>query len=138
MLNKTVESVKDCLEHLYMNFGVPRTIQADNGKEFSNNLLRESHAQLNIRVVHGNPRAQGQVERVNQTIKKWIDHLRPVVFKYNVTKHRATNQSPFFLFHGHPGFKGFLTIFEDSDVVVRTEPNNYEQWIFEDYEDQER
>lgn len=56
MLNKSAESVKNCLEHLYMNFGVPVTIQADDGKEFSNAMLREFHATLNVRIVHGRPR----------------------------------------------------------------------------------
>lgn len=55
-----------------MNFCVPRSIQADNGKEFRNSLLNDYHRNLNVTVVHGRPRnsrAQGQVERVNQTIK---------------------------------------------------------------------
>lgn len=68
MTNKTAESVKNCLRLLYMNFGMPKAIQSDNVKEFSNQLLRDFHTNLNIRIIHGRPRnlrAQGQVERVN-------------------------------------------------------------------------
>lgn len=151
MKDKSALSVKECLEHIYMNFGVPVSIQADNGKEFSNQLLREFHSQLNVRVVHGrprNPRAQGQVERVNQTIKRWlaktlmhttekrwIDHLQSVVFSYNITMHRATNQSPFQLFHGQPGFNGFQPIPEEGELAAVTDENqneNTEEWIFDD------
>ena len=152
MRNKSAESVKECLLHIYTNFWVPETIQADNGKEFSNQLLREFHAQLNVTVVHGrprNPRAQGQVERVNQTIKRslsktlcnstekrWIDYLDLVVFKYNTLIHRATNQSPFRLFHGHSGFNTPRPAEEGVlDDTLPDNDNGYTQWDFEDVPD---
>jgi hypothetical protein len=147
MTDKSALSVKECLEFIYMNFGVPVSIQADNGKEFRNRLLNEYHRDLNIRVIHGrprNPRAQGQIERLNQTIKRflskalserqekrWIDVLAAVTHQYNTTLHRATNQVPFFLFHGQSGFNGpshDLEVVENED-----EPGEatYESWIFE-------
>ena len=143
--NKTAELVKESLNFLYCHFGMPKSIQADNGKEFSNILLREFHLSLNIQVVHGrprNPRAQGQVERVNQTIKRWlaktlentdnkrwIDHLSEVVYKYNITKHRATNQSPFMLFYGHPGFNSSIVepVIEED---LAHDSLDYETWDF--------
>lgn len=154
MKNKTASSVKECLDQIYMTFGVPVTIQADNGKEFSNQLLRDFHARLNIRVIHGRPRtprAQGQVERVNQTIKRWlskslyhttekrwIDYLQPVVFIYNITRHRATNQSPFMLFHGHPGFNNFQPILEEFELMddnVDQGLDEHTQWFFNDVQE---
>ncbi|KAI5148741.1 hypothetical protein ENBRE01_0515, partial [Enteropsectra breve] len=73
MKNKSAESVKDCLKYIFNNFGPPLEIQSDNGCEFKNQLLRNFLLSLNIRIIHGrprNPKAQGQVERVNQTIKR--------------------------------------------------------------------
>lgn len=118
--NKTAISVKESLEYIFKNYGTPLSIQADNGKEFRNNLLHEYLTGLNILVIHGrprNPKSQGQVERVNQTVKRWlakkvygtglfkrIDFHSDVIYYYNTTVHRATGKSPFLLFHNHPGF----------------------------------
>jgi hypothetical protein len=103
-----------------MNFCVSKSIQADNEKEFRNSLLNDYHRNLYVTAVQGiprNPRVQGQVERVNQTIKRrlskalngvaekrWVDLLPIIVRQYNTTIHRATNKSPFMLFHGQSGF----------------------------------
>ena len=152
---KTAVAIKDSLVFIFNNFGVPKSIQSDNGKEFKNNLVREFLESQNILVIHGrprNPKAQGQVERVNQTIKRllakklygtnscrWIDHHEAVVHAYNRADHRATSKSPFFLFHGHQGFNsslvgGFATdtaaglqmsVIEENDE----EPSNQE-WTF--------
>ena len=75
---------------------------------------------MNIQIIHGrprNPKAQGMVERVNQTVKrwlgkvlhanntlKWIDYLETVVYKYNIFIHQATRKSPFYLFFNTLGF----------------------------------
>lgn len=119
--NKNAESIRDSLIHIFDNYGLPIEIQSDNGKEFRNNMLKEVLLNLNIKIIHGrprNPRAQGQIERLNQTIKRriskclfglgnmrWIDVLDKVVKGYNRTNHSATGKSPFLLFHGHSGFR---------------------------------
>ena len=136
-----------------MNFGVPRVIQSDNGKEFSNRMLREFLTRLNIQLVHGrprNPRAQGQVERVNKTIKtwlskqlhraeqkRWIDHLSNVVYKYNTTVHRATNQSPFLLFHGQSGFNTPMNPHDNSVSEENESDDKYDAWNFSSSESQD-
>lgn len=123
--NKTAIEVKNSLEYIFKNYGTPLSIQADNGKEFRNNLLHEYLNNLNILVIHGrprNPKSQGQVERVNQTVKRWlakkvhgtgvcrwIDFHTDIIYYYNTTIHRATGKSPFLLFHGHQGFNNPLS-----------------------------
>ncbi len=123
MKNKTAATVKACLKYTFQNFGVPAELQSDNGKEFRNTLIRDYCNELNIRMIHGrprNPQAQGQVERVNQTVKRWlakslngvtekrwIDHLDDIVFKYNISYHRGTGKSPFLLFHRQKGVNMF-------------------------------
>ena len=71
--DKSAVTIKNCLQYIFDNFGDPLEIQSDNGKEFKNCLLREFLLGRNIKIIHGrprNPKAQGQVERVNQTIKR--------------------------------------------------------------------
>ena len=120
MTNKSAQSVKTSLNYIFMNFGVPKEIQSDNGKEFKNNLLESFLNEKFIKIVHGRPRhpqSQGQIERANQTIKRflgkelherqshrWIDIIDDINHTYNITIHRATKQSPFLLFHGQNGF----------------------------------
>ncbi len=71
-------------------------------------------------MIFGRPRhpqSQGQVERLNQTIKRflskclafsdkkrWIDSLDEVVYSYNKSFHRAINTSPFNVFLGTKGY----------------------------------
>ena len=130
--NKTALAVAECLRECFITFGVPVSIQADNGKEFKNRILNELCTEMNIQMIHGrprNPKAQGVVERVNQTIKRWlakvlhgsqvkrwIDYLNKVVYKYNTTVHRATGQSPFLLFHGQLGYNSSIVIPEIDDT----------------------
>jgi hypothetical protein len=154
MTNKSALQVKECLKFIYMNFGVPNSIQADNGKEFRNRLLVDYHRDLNVSVVHGrprNPRAQGQIERVNQTLKRmlskaldsvvekrWIDLLEDIVHQYNTTIHRATNKSPFFLFHGQEGFNGNRHDLEITENEEGSSDTQYDYWVFEEEGDVQR
>lgn len=75
---------------------------------------------MHITIIHGRPRhpqSQGQIERVNQTVKRfiakklygtssnrWIDVHDEAIYGYNTTVHRATSKSPFLLFHGCLGY----------------------------------
>ena len=117
---KSAIEVKDAIKHCFMHYGVPSTIQADNGKEFTNILLNSLCREMNVRIIHGRPRhpqSQGMIERFNQTIKRWmakvlfgnpvkrwIDVHENVTYKYNATVNRSTNKSPFLLFFGKEGF----------------------------------
>ncbi|TBU10340.1 hypothetical protein CWI38_1838p0020 [Hamiltosporidium tvaerminnensis] len=60
LINKTLKFVKDSLKFLFDNF--------------KNALLEAFLTDLNIKFIHEMPcnlKAQGQVERINQTIKRW-------------------------------------------------------------------
>ena len=132
--NKTAVLVKESLKYIFDNFGIPLSIQSDNGKEFRNRELAEFLTSLNIDVIHGrprNPKSQGQVERLNQTIKRWlakklhetnsfrwIDYLSDVVLMYNKTVHSATDKSPFVLFHGQSGFNQLYLGKEYNDDII--------------------
>ncbi|KAI5150818.1 hypothetical protein ENBRE01_1729 [Enteropsectra breve] len=70
---KEAAGIVQCLHCSFRMFGVPLSIQADNGKEFKNASMRSFAHELNIQIIHDrprNPQAQGIIERVNQTIKR--------------------------------------------------------------------
>jgi hypothetical protein len=69
MLNKSALQVKECLEHIYMNFGVPNSIQADNGKEFRNRLLTEFHRDLRIKWYMGGQDTQDPKVKLSEPIR---------------------------------------------------------------------
>lgn len=164
--NKTAESVKKGLIYIFNNFGAPSTIQADNGKEFKNNLLKETMLNMHITIIHGRPRhpqSQGQVERVNQTVKRfiakklygtssnrWIDVHDEAIYGYNTTVHRATSKSPFLLFHGCLGYNrptSNLILTEDLNGLNNTTNENiinnnddeisYDAWNINEINDNE-
>ncbi|KAI5151337.1 hypothetical protein ENBRE01_2067 [Enteropsectra breve] len=114
---KNAHMVKTAFESSFLLFGEPKMLQTDNGKEFKNSLLREFTDSLRIRRIFGRPRhpqTQGQVERVNQTLKRmmsalilerslgnrWIGLLQECVAIYNRQKHDATGKKPIRLFFG--------------------------------------
>ncbi len=67
--------VAHALQSIFRIEGNPRILQSDNGCEFTNELLRTLCAERGILIVHGRPRhpqSQGQVERCNQTILRFL------------------------------------------------------------------
>jgi transposase InsO family protein len=69
---KTASSVAEKLIKIFADFGSPRILQSDNGKEFANQIVKEVCRQWkDIKIVHGKPRhsqSQGSVERSNRDI----------------------------------------------------------------------
>jgi hypothetical protein len=151
--SKSATEVARALENCFRLFGVPLAIQADNGKEFTNRQVRDLCTRMNIQVIHGrprNPKAQGSVERVNQTVKRglakilfekgnyrWIDCLEEIVYRYNCIVHNASNKSPFMLFFGKNGFNESQAIPEADESGNPAEPDvnsssSYELWDFDE------
>lgn len=114
--NKSAKTAARFLYNDYIQrFGIPSKLLHDQGREFENEIfhhLEELMGIKRIRTTPYNPAANGQCERMNQTIIKmlrtleesqksrWKDHLNPLVHAYNCTKNAATGYSPFFLMFG--------------------------------------
>jgi transposase InsO family protein len=69
---KTALEVADNLIKIFGIFGAPKILHSDNGREFSNKIVREVVRKWpSCRIVHGKPRhsqSQGSVERCNRDI----------------------------------------------------------------------
>ncbi|MGL5707693.1 MAG: hypothetical protein ACRDDF_05450, partial [Aeromonas sp.] len=107
-----------------------------------NTTLTEFLVSLNIVVIHGrprNPKAQGQVERVNQTIKRWLAkkiydtgsyqwslYHEDVVYSYNITIHSATGKSPYMLFHYQLRFNCIEPVLIMTDTLLGIEAGELE------------
>jgi len=118
--NKSAESVAYELQNIYLNEGGPKIISSDNGPEFINEKMAELCLRFNIeqrKTREYYPQANGQVERVNKTLKdmiyaylaqydtkNYIAQLQFLVFNYNSAKHSTTKYTPFQL-HRHRDVK---------------------------------
>jgi len=102
---------------IFYAFGEPEWLHTDNGAEFRNDNLRSFLDTLGVKRIFGRPRhpqSQGQVERVNQTLKgilssfniarnlnnRWVDILSEACSIINRTVHEATGKIPMRVFFG--------------------------------------
>lgn len=143
--NKTGTEVKNHLQDLFYAVGSPQIIHSDNGKEFTNEHIKHLCETFKIKLIHGrlrHPQSQGQVERLNQTLtryiqkqltskydenknmnenKKWVELYKKVTYEYNCAKHTATNKSPFELFYDRAGFNTVLFVNDYSEENIEFE-----------------
>ena len=70
---KTAVEIVEHLIIIFADFGCPRILQSDNGREFANKLVRDLVWRWpECKIVHGKPRhsqSQGSVERCNLDIQ---------------------------------------------------------------------
>lgn len=109
--NKSAKLVASALQNLFLGYGAPKYLQSDNGPEFVNDLVTQVAARFGVTMRHSkpyNPQAQGQVERLNGTLKriisshqlatrsrKYIEQLPFLVYAYNTSIHSTTKVTPF-------------------------------------------
>lgn len=83
--DKRAETVRNCLSDLFARYGTARIVRADNGSEYSNEVvltfLNERGCHLNLGATR-NPQSQASVERVHRTL---LSILRSLLF--NSSKH---------------------------------------------------
>lgn len=102
-------------EDVFLKHGVPRTVIADNGTQFTGSELKSLFQKYNIPQVHLTPRYCPQVnsvERYNKTVmtaisilvkddhRCWDTMLAKVQFAMNTAVNETTRFTPFFLVHG--------------------------------------
>ncbi|KAK8772978.1 hypothetical protein V5799_012489 [Amblyomma americanum] len=118
-------------------FGVPSIIITDQARGFVNKRTAQVHHRLGIQHVNSPPywpQSNGLIERMVGSLKQvlrtvisnsesWKRELPKAPFAINVTKHRLSNESPFYLMHGYdpkvPGEMNIGTIGEEIDAAQR-------------------
>ena len=113
--DKKMETVARALWEIFCDFGLPKTLQSDNGTEFSNENLRAITRLIGVPhrfISEYNPRADGKVERAVATIKGmlykqlngagvfWPLHLPFIQLAYNDKVQALTGSTAFALMFG--------------------------------------
>jgi transposase InsO family protein len=103
-------------EHIVYRFGIPQTITADQGSQFTSREFEEYANSLGIKLLNSSPyyaQANGQAEAANKGIiklikrkidespKRWHMVLNEALWAYRMTCHEATKVSPYQLVYGH-------------------------------------
>ena len=64
----SIKVLKKKIKEFISYYGNPEEFGCDNGKEFSNKILKEYMESKNIKLIHGrpyNPKSQSSVERLH-------------------------------------------------------------------------
>ncbi|KAI6652983.1 hypothetical protein LOD99_4060 [Oopsacas minuta] len=112
---KTSKEILDCLQEIYLSFGVPNILQHDQGTEFSSKEFQEFHKKINIntrRTTAYHPQSNGLVESHNKILKtkinkmqsdgdtEWTEKLQTAVLAANTQTKISTSYTPFHLMFG--------------------------------------
>jgi hypothetical protein len=113
--SKTAEEQAECLWQWIVQYGPPKSILSDQGKEFVNEVIDKLLKNLGIerRVTQAyNPKANGKTERVNQTLMEmlrkhaeanpsnWNLWLPFIELSYNSRVQSSTKYSPYEILYG--------------------------------------
>ena len=131
LTSKCAKEVAEELLNIFTDFGAPVVLQADNGGEFTADIIKElTTLWPSLKLVNGRPRhpqSQGCVERANAELKKkvqiwmkkhkssnWSRGIRFVQWQMNTTHHQTINTKPYNALFGINPRCGLTKKFPDS------------------------
>jgi hypothetical protein len=129
---KLATEVSDALFRIFCDFGFPRILQSDNGREFVNGILHalSKHAGIDHRLITAyHPRANGLAEVSVRTSKhvlqrsflgqhrQWDLHLPAAQLSINLKVRAFHRSQPFSLMFGHR-FNGFRSPTEETSTPL--------------------
>ena len=75
LTNKEAKNIVNKIEQYVLSFGIPKTLQYNNGEEFKNKILENYCINNNIKLIFSTPnhaQANGACESVHKEIRKYI------------------------------------------------------------------
>lgn len=117
--NATAEESSECLIHFICQFGITKSVLADQGTNFTAELFKQTCTFLKIKQLWStpyHPQTQGALERSHSTLKSylksfvnehqnnWPRYIFTAMLTYNTTVHSTTNFTPYELIFGHKPF----------------------------------
>ncbi|KAJ3472700.1 hypothetical protein NLI96_g13284 [Meripilus lineatus] len=115
--------------HVFSKHGVPNHVTCDRGSEFISRFFRSLGEALDMRIHFTSgyhPEADGQTERVNQTLEQFLrtyvnyqqdnwNSLLPLAeFAYNNAPHATTGVSPFY---ANKGYNPAISVHPERDIA---------------------
>ncbi|CAF1472679.1 unnamed protein product, partial [Rotaria sordida] len=120
MISKEASNVASILQSIFYQFGAPKILQSDNGREFTAKVITDlTKTWPGLLIINGRPRhpqSQGLVERGNSVVQQllgkwlstnntldWPSGLGPVMLAINSSVAKSTRKTPFEVVFGqHP------------------------------------
>ncbi|XP_068227685.1 SCAN domain-containing protein 3-like [Palaemon carinicauda] len=151
---KTAEEVAFHLVDISCDKGAPHILQSDNGREFSNKVVKEVLAMWpECKLVHGKPRysqSQDSVERENRDVEtilacwmkdnatQWSNGLRFVRWQKNRRFHSGIGRTPCEAMYGEKAHLGISTVNIPEEIMegMETEEQLAEALCLVNEEDQ--
>jgi hypothetical protein len=141
MVSKEAINVAHILQLIFYQFGPPKILQSDNGREFVAKVITDlTKIWPSLLIINGRPRhpqSQGLVERSNSVVRQllgkwfstnnsldWPSGLGTVMFAINTSIAKSTNKTPFEVVFGqHPRteddvWKNILNCEQQSSVEI--------------------
>ena len=145
--DRKAPTVARCLADLVWRHGVPSRIIHDRASEFLSDVLQDTAAILGLQQLPtsgGHPQTDGQVERLNRTLKamltklvekkgrNWDTLLGPVLMAYRTTPQVSTGESPFYLLYGRDAKLPTALDFYTPKVKSLTIESEYGRELFQE------
>lgn len=122
------------LNSIFARFGLPLSITADNGPQFSSEEFREFCNTNNIKLISTTPywpQQNGEVERQNRSLLKrlvisqatnadWIEELNKYLLMYRSSPHSTTKKTPSEMLFGYTIRDRLPSIYQPKDEDEET------------------
>ncbi|CAG2242730.1 unnamed protein product [Mytilus edulis] len=144
-----IEVAHNLKVHVFSVIGLPFILQHDNGREFCNDIIRETIKIWpggNVKIITGrprHPRTQGLVEQVHNSLHRllaakrsenpgsgWLEHLYEVQYSLNTQHHSSIKVTPYEAVFGQKANDGVFVGTNATDEFINEEA--IEMFISED------
>ena len=141
--NIKTKNISKALIKFFTIFGLPKSIQSDQGSNFMSRIFQQIMQQLDIQHFKSSayhPESQGALERFHQTLKTmlktycfehhrdWDEGVHLLLFAVRESVQESLGFSPYELIFGHQ-VRGPLTLLKEKLLDEEDKPNNLLDYV---------